>query len=81
MSWQLQEARDKLAQMVEEARRSGPQVIKVGSEEAAVLLSMDDYRRLSPRQETLAEFLMKSPLHDSGIEITRERHFGRDLDL
>ncbi len=81
MNWQLHEARDKFSQVLEEARRSGPQIITVGGEEAAILLSMEDYRRLLPRQETLAEFLMNSPLRDSGIEIERDQDLGRDVDL
>ena len=81
MNWQLQEARDKFSQVVEEAQRSGPQVITVSGEEAAILLSMDDYRRLLPHQETLAEFLMNSPLRGSGIEIERDQDFDRNVDL
>ena len=81
MNWQLHEARDKFSQVFEEARRSGPQIITVGGEEAAILLSMEDYRQLLPRQETLAEFLMNSPLRDSGIEIERDQDLGRNVDL
>lgn len=81
MSWQLQEARDDLGKIVEEARRSGPQIITVRGEEAAVLLSVEDYRKLAPPKETLADFLMRSPLRGSGIEIERDQDFGRDLEL
>lgn len=81
MNWQLQEAKNKLSQLVEEARTSGPQVITVRGREAAVVLSIEEYRRLAPKQESLAEFLAKSPLRGSGLEIERLPELGRDIEL
>lgn len=81
MNWQLQEAKNKLSQVVKEARSSGPQVITVHGEDAAVVLSMDEYRRLTQKKESLAEFFMNSPLHNSGLEIERDQDFGRDIEL
>ena len=81
MNWQLQEAKNKLSQLVEEARKSGPQVITVRGKEAAVVLSIEEYRRLAPKQESLAEFLAKSPLRGSGLEIERLPELGRDIEL
>ena len=81
MSWQLQEARNKLSKVVEEARKSGPQVITVRGKEAAVVLSIEDYRRIAPKKESLADFLLRSPLRGSGIVIERERDFERDIEL
>jgi prevent-host-death family protein len=81
MNWQLQEAKNKLSQLVEEARKSGPQVITVRGREAAVVLSIEEYRRLAPKQESLAEFLAKSPLRASGLEIERLPELGRDIEL
>lgn len=81
MSWQLQEAKNKLSKVVEEARKSGPQVITVRGKDAAVVLSIEDYRRLAPMKDSLADFLLKSPLRGSGIEIEREQDFERDVEL
>jgi prevent-host-death family protein len=81
MSWQLQEAKNKLSKVVEEARKSGPQVITVRGKEAAVVLSIEEYRRIAPKQESLGDFLLRSPLHGSGIVIEREQDFDREVDL
>lgn len=81
MNWQLQEAKNKFSRVVEEARHHGPQIVTVRGREAAVVLSVEDYRRMVPKQESLADFLMNSPLRGSGIEIEREQDFGRDLEL
>lgn len=81
MNWQLQEAKNKLSQVVKEARRSGPQIITVRGEAAAVVLSMDEYRRLTQQKDNLADFFMNSPLRNSGVEIERDQDFGRDIEL
>ena len=81
MNWQLQEAKNKLSQVVKEARRSGPQIITVRGEDAAVILSMDEYRRLTQKKDNLADFFMNSPLRNSGVEIERDQDFGRDIEL
>jgi len=81
MNWQLQEAKNKFSKVVEDARHTGPQIVTVRGKEAAVVLSIEDYRRMAPKQESLADFLMNSPLRGSGIEIEREQDFERDLEL
>jgi antitoxin Phd len=81
MNWQLQEAKNKLSQLVEEARKSGPQVITVRGKEAAVVLSIEEYRRLAPKPESLAAFLANSPLRGSELEVERLPELGRDVDL
>lgn len=81
MNWQLQERQDRLNQVVEEALRAGPQVITANGEETAVVLSMEEYRRLAPPADNLADFLMKSPLRGSGIRIERAQDLERDLNL
>ena len=81
MNWQLQEAKNKLSEVVKEARNSGPQVITVRGDEAAVVISIEEFRRLTQSKERLGDFLLNSPLHDSGLEIERDQEFGRDIQL
>ena len=81
MNWQLQEAKNKLSQVVKQARNSGPQVITVHGEEAAVLLSIDEYRQLTQKKSTLGDFFMNSPLHGTELAIERDQDFGRDIEL
>jgi prevent-host-death family protein len=81
MSWQLQEAKNRLSQLVQEADQSGPQVITVHGREAAVLISAKDYRKLQGREGSRVDFLRKSPWADSDIPIERDRDTGREVDL
>jgi antitoxin Phd len=81
MEWQLQEAKNKLSQLVQEAQRSGPQVITVRGEEAAVVLSAEEYRKLTGRRGSLIEFLQKSPWADADLDLRRSQDTGHDIEL
>jgi len=80
MRWRLQYAKSKFGKVVKEARKSGPQVISIRGKDALVVLSMEDYQRLAPKEDNLADFLLSSPLHGSGIEIEREQGLDRDAE-
>ena len=41
MSWQLQEAKNKLSELVKAARRAGPQTISVRGKGAVVVVSVE----------------------------------------
>lgn len=60
--WQLQEAKNKFSEVVEEAIASGPQVITRRGIETAVVLSYDDYRSLLLKRKKLSVFFRESPL-------------------
>ena len=75
MNWQLQEAKNRLSEVVKAAESKGPQVITVRGKETAVLISMSEYRKLTPHKESLYEFLRKSPLRGVELVIERSREF------
>lgn len=79
--WQLQEAKNKLSQVVHCAMQDGPQIITLRGKKAAVLISIDEYQRLTHSSSSLLEFFRQSPLMDSGIDLTRDKDTGRDTDL
>jgi antitoxin Phd len=79
--WQLQEAKNKLSELVRKAQREGPQVITLHGRDAAVLVSARDYRRIVKPAENLAEFMRKSPLAGLALDLRRSRDTGRPTDL
>ena len=52
--WQLQEAKNKLSQVAEEAVAYGPQVITKRGEDAVVVMSKADYDRLTEPGATVS---------------------------
>jgi len=81
MNWQLQEAKNKLSKVVEGARQSGPQIITVRGKETAVMLSIEEYDKLTRREDSLLEFFQKSPLRGVDLDIERDQDPGRDIEL
>lgn len=71
--WQLQEAKNKFSEVVEEALSQGPQVITKRGVEAVIILSYAEYRKLIASQKKLSEFFRQSPLADIDIDLSRDR--------
>ncbi|RIH80960.1 prevent-host-death family protein [Calidithermus terrae] len=74
---QLQEAKNKLSQVVNEALEDGPRIItRHGA--AAALLSVNDCREIAPKTRNLYELFRDSPLVGVDLDLTRdEDDFGR----
>jgi prevent-host-death family protein len=80
--WQLQDAKNRLSEVVRKAREEGPQVITLRGDEAVVVVAAEDYRKLARRPKgTLVEFFRKSPLADITLDLTRSRDTGRPVNL
>jgi prevent-host-death family protein len=82
--WQLQDAKARFSEVFRRARLQGPQRVTRHGREAVVVIPAEDYERLCARvrrPKSLAVFFAKSPLADSGINLERERDYGRQADL
>lgn len=78
--WQVQEAKTRLSELIEEANTEGPQIITRHGSEHAVVLSMTAYRALTVQQENLRDYLLGGPKVDS-FEVKRSRDMGRKVRL
>ncbi len=78
-TWQVQQAKARFTEVIEEATTSGPQIITRHGTERAVVLSMNDYRALTKEKDFKA-FLLGGPKFDD-FEIERELDYGREIDL
>ena len=58
--WQIQEAKAMFSKVVRSAEQE-PQIITVHGKESAVVLSMEEYRKLSSPKESLVGFMENSP--------------------
>ena len=79
--WQLQEAKNRLSEVVRKAREDGPQVITVHGTDAVVVVGADQYRKLSRRKGTLVEFFRRSPLVGVDLDLARSGDTGRDVEV
>jgi antitoxin Phd len=78
--WQIQEAKSRLSEVIEEATTKGPQIITRHGSERAVLLSIDEYRSLTAHKPNLRDYLLSGPKVDD-FEIKRDRRVGRKINL
>lgn len=79
-TWQVQDAKTRLSEVIERARTEGPQTITRHGAERAVVLSIEDYRALAAHEPDFkAHLLGGSKVDDFPIE--RERDTGRAIEL
>ena len=74
--WQIQDAKNKLSEVIAFALDQGPQVITRRGEKTVVILSYSEYEKLRKPQGKLSEFFRLSPL--AGVDLTRDQSLPRD---
>ncbi len=79
--WQLQEAKNRLSEVVNDAETQGPQIITRRGEQVAVVLSYDEYIRLAKPQIGLVAFFQSSPLAGVELDLERDRSLDRAESL
>lgn len=80
-SWQLQEAKARMSELVKKAQEQ-PQQITVHGKSVAVVVSREDFDRLSQSQSSLVEFMRNSPLYAAeDLSFKRDKSLVRDIDL
>jgi len=81
MTWQLQHAKNRLSEVVDQALTQGPQVITRRGAETVVVLAVEDYRRMRKPKTDLVEFFRSSPLQEVGseLDLERDRDTGREI--
>ncbi len=80
-SWQLQEAKNRFSEVVDEALAHGPQTVTRHGREVVVILSMEEYRRMKQPKGSLLEALQVPAEYAVELDIARNRDFPRDIDL
>lgn len=71
-AWQLQDAKNKLSQVLQEALEHGPQIITKRGVEVAILLSYAEYRKMIASQKKLSAFFRDSPLAGVDLDLDRD---------
>jgi len=74
--WQIQDAKNKLSEVIERALKQGPQLITRRGEKTVVVLAFSEYEKMRKSQGKLSEFFRASPL--AGIDLTRDESLARD---
>jgi prevent-host-death family protein len=81
-SWQIQEAKAQLSELVKLTESEGPQELTLHGRSVAVVLSRSAFDRLSGNGQSLVEFMRCSPLY--GLEepnLERDNSTTREVEL
>jgi antitoxin Phd len=78
--WQLHEAKNKLSHLIDVAMEGKPQCITKRGEEAVVVISMLEYKKMTKPKLGLNKFLLKGAKFDD-LEIVRVIGKIREEDL
>jgi len=66
--WQLQEAKAMFSDVIK-AAVDYPQIITVRGKETAVILSFEEYQRMTAPRQSLFNFIQNSPLYGVDLEL------------
>ncbi|MCC2596144.1 type II toxin-antitoxin system Phd/YefM family antitoxin [Pusillimonas sp. MFBS29] len=78
-TWQMQEAKARMSELVKRAQTQ-PQDITLHGKSVAVVISRETFNRLSQAQDSLVDFMRRSPLYDTDdIALERDQSLPRDV--
>lgn len=80
-AWALQDAKNRFSEVVEDALHKGPQWITRRGQDAVVVLSVPEYRKMKAKKGSLVEFFRESPLFGQELELRRSKETARKVDL
>ena len=78
-TWQLQDAKARFSELVQKTLADGPQVITRRGKPAVVMVSSEEYARLTRKGSDFISFLRSAPRADLAIE--RSKEGGRPIEL
>lgn len=79
--WQLQEAKNKLSEVVREACEHGPQTITFRGKKKVVVVEAAEFEKLGKPMKGLWELIRESPLVGVDLDLERIKDYGRDIEL
>jgi prevent-host-death family protein len=80
-TWKVAEAKSRLSELLDRAMREGAQEITRHGRRAVVVVSAQEWDRKSRHNEALVQFLDRSPLKGSGLEVERLPDLAPDVEL
>lgn len=74
-AWQIQEAKNRLSEVIARALREGPQLITRHGEKTVVVVAYVEYEKMRKMHGKLSDFFKASPL--AGIDLARDKSLPR----
>ena len=79
--WQLQEAKGNFSQLIKRAAGGDAQTVTVHGKPTAVVVSAEEYTRLTRRRGKLSAALLNPGLAVEDLDFPHDRDTGRNVEL
>ena len=79
--WQLQEAKQQFSRVVDRARSDGAKIVTRHGKEVAVVLGIDEYRKLTDGGKDFKKFLFDEGPRFDDLEIVRSKELPHIVEL
>lgn len=81
MSHNVKEAKNNLSSLIRLAEKGEPQIIRRNEKEVAVVVSIEEWKRLNGKKTSLVELLRSSPLIGEELDLTRQEDYPREFSF
>jgi prevent-host-death family protein len=81
MTHTVKDAKNNLSNLIRLAEKGEPQIIRRNDTEVAVVVSIEEWRKLKGKKETLVEFLQRSPLDEILPFLERQVDYPREVSF
>lgn len=71
--WKVQEAKARFSELLDKANEEGPQVVARHGKDRAVVLSIDEYRKLKARKPSFKDWILSMPKGDLKTRRRKDR--------
>lgn len=79
--WQIQEAKAKFSQLVEDANKKGHQTITKQGKPVAVIVSKKEFDEMTRPKISLISFFKAAPCQEIDLDIRRSKNLPREFEL
>lgn len=79
--WQIQQAKQRLSEVIRLASSEGPQMITNRGEPIVWVISDQEYVELMQHQESIVDFFQRSPHRDIELNVERRKDGPRPVEL
>ena len=81
MSHNVKEAKNNLSSLIRLAEKGEPQIIRRNEKEVAVVVSIEDWKKLNGKKTSLVELLRSSPLIGEDLDFSRQEDPPREFSF
>jgi prevent-host-death family protein len=76
--WQLQEAKAKFSELVDEVLQGGYHIVTRNGNPVVVVISQKEFEQYRKSEDTLIDFFCRAPFPEEDLDLTRDKDIARD---